>query len=484
MHPLSARARRGAQSGAPSGAPPAKRPRPKNRTLIWFLAVLLCVPLAISAVSFGNFMVLPVAANDPLALTALAPNPLFRALKIALIVIGSLVIATHVRETRALLGRVNRFFLAYIVLAFFSIAWSADASSTIARFVSTISTVIVCFAFCLAGWHRQRFQSVVRPLLTLLMAGSLAYIVMAPEYALDVDRAGYHGLASQKNPFGELCALGVLLWMHGWISGEVKIWKAILGAGLGWTCLWLSHSSTSLLATAFASWLMFLLLRTSPSLRRYTPYMVTLFASLVVAYALAVLQLVPGLATLLLGPITAITGKDMTFTNRAMIWDIIKEHAQLHPLLGTGFGAYWTGAVPESPSYVFLTRMYFWPSEAHNGYLDVVNDLGFVGLICLLGFLTVFVRQSLQLFKTDRPQGALYLALFFQQAMTNLSESLWFSPMGILPMVMTTLMTFSLAAGLLDQQRLRVQSAAKQSTAKPSAAKPNVALRNRFGLRR
>ena len=129
---------------------------------------------------------------------------------------------------------------------------------------------------------------------------------------------------------------------------------------------------------------------------------------------------------------------------------------------GTGYGAYWTGADPTSPSYVFLSRMYFWPSEAHNGYLDVVNDLGFVGLICLLGYLTVYVRQSLQLFRTDRPQGALYLALFFQQAMTNLSESCWFSPMGILPVVIMTLSTFTLARGLLDQQSSRaLQSAVK-----------------------
>ncbi len=298
---------------------------------------------------------------------------------------------------------------------------------------------------------------------------------MAPETALDFDGAGYHGLSSQKNPFGELCALGTLLWMHGWISGEVKSSKALAGAALGWTCLWLSKSSTSLLATVFASWLMLMILRTAPALRRYTPYLVGSFACLVVAYALAVLQLVPGLATLLLGPITAITGKDMTFTNRAMIWDIVKEHIQFHPILGTGFGAYWTGADPTSPSYVFLSRMYFWPSEAHNGYLDVVNDLGFVGLICLLGYLMVYVRQSLQLFKTDRSQGALYLALFFQQAMTNLSESCWFSPMGILPLVIMTLSTFTLARGLLDQQ---------YSRALKSAAKPFVAPRNWIGSRR
>jgi exopolysaccharide production protein ExoQ len=158
-----------------------------------------------------------------------------------------------------------------------------------------------------------------------------------------------------------------------------------------------------------------------------------------------------------------------------MIWDIIKEHVQLHPLLGTGYGAYWTGAVPSSPSYVFLSRMYFWPSEAHNGYLDVVNDLGFVGLIVLLGYLWVYVSQSLQLFRSDRQQGALYLAIFFQQAMTNLSESCWFSPMGVLPIFVTTLSTFTLAAALLDQQRLR---------ALQSGPKPQTPPKPRTGLRR
>jgi exopolysaccharide production protein ExoQ len=420
-------------------------------------------------------MMPPQTLATAIATAGLEPNPVTRAVKIALILIGALVIFTHMKEARALMRRVNVFFLVYLLLALISVIWSFDRSATLARYVSFIATVLTCCAFCLAGWHRKRFQNVVRPILTLLVAGSLAYIVAVPDYALDADGAGYHGLSGQKNPFGELCALGTLLWMHGWISGEVKVWRALAGAALGWTCLWLSKSSTSFLATVFASWLAFMLLHTSPALRRYTPYLVGLFACLIVAYALAVLQLVPGLATILLGPITAITGKDMTFTNRSLIWDIIKEHVQLHPILGTGYGAYWTGADPTSPSYVFTYRMFFWPSEAHNGYLDVVNDLGFVGLICLLGYLVVYARQSLQLFRTDRPQGVLYLALFFQQALTNLSESCWFSPMGVLPVFIMTLSTFTLARSLLDQQSSRNLQ---------SAAKPRPAPRNRTGSRR
>jgi exopolysaccharide production protein ExoQ len=122
-----------------------------------------------------------------------------------------------------------------------------------------------------------------------------------------------------------------------------------------------------------------------------------------------------------------------------------------------------------------LSRLYFWPSESHNGYLEVVNDLGFVGLIGLLGYIAVYVRQSLRLFTFDRAQGALYLAIFFLQAITNLSESAWFSANGVLPVIIVTLATCALARGLLEQNRARSLQA---------PARPAFALRSRAGARR
>jgi O-antigen ligase len=71
--------------------------------------------------------------------------------------------------------------------------------------------------------------------------------------------------------------------------------------------------------------------------------------------------------------------------------------------------------------------MYFYPTEAHNGYLDVVNDLGLLGLMCVLAFLFWYMRQALQLMRFDRSQAALYLALLFQEMVMNMSESEWFS---------------------------------------------------------
>jgi len=160
-----------------------------------------------------------------------------------------------------------------------------------------------------------------------------------------------------------------------------------------------------------------------------------------------VLKVVPGL-DILLKPITALSGKDSTFTARTQIWEIIRAHIDLSPWIGSGYGGYWVGPTPTSPSFIFLRTMYFYPNEAHNGYLDVLNDLGFIGLILLLGYLITYIRQALRLLRSNYAQAALYLALIFQQLLTNLSESHWLF-IGH-DFIILTMATFGLARSLMD----------------------------------
>ena len=56
--------------------------------------------------------------------------------------------------------------------------------------------------------------------------------------------------------------------------------------------------------------------------------------------------------------------------------------------------------------------------------------------------------------KLDRGQGVLFLGLFFQQAITNLTESTWLAINSAFAIAVGTLATFSMARSLLDQ-RLR-----------------------------
>lgn len=264
----------------------------------------------------------------------------------------------------------------------------------------------------------------------------------------------WHGLANHKNGLGNLACIAMIFWFHALLSRQASWPMALLGCGIALTCLLLASSATSLVTTVFTLIFLSMLMRVPSMLRRYLPWLVVLFVAGLLVYSLALLEVIPGLARLL-GPIGMITGKDMTFTGRTEIWEIMTAEIARHPLLGIGYGAYWAGPVPGTPVYEFVRLLNFYPASAHNGYLDILNDLGALGLLVLFGYLVSYVLQSLRLLSLDRAQAALYLALFLQQAITNLSESRWLSVQSV-DFVIMTLATAALARSLLEQ-RLRQQ---------------------------
>lgn len=438
-------------------SPPAARSTPAARATrlvadgrySWLTAALIGVLIVYLTVPEGfNYTV-----KDELSTGSAATKLLW----IGLLAIG--VVLTLWRGSLAVLlaTRTNLFIFAFIALAATSVLWSIEPSFTLKRTFRLLTFVVLAFGFCLVGWHERRFQNVVRPVVTLLMAGSLVFGILMPELAIEQSEqreliGAWHGLAMQKNSLGALAGIGTIMWLHSWLAGEVKLRLALVGVALCGGCLVLSRSSTSLMATVFAVILLLMVLRASGAWRPYLAYVVTLFTALLLLYSLAVLHLVPGL-DFVLTPITAITGKDLSFSGRTAIWDIVTEHIAQRPLLGSGYGAYWIGPVPGSPAYEFVTRLYFYPTQSHNGYLEVVNDLGVAGGLCLLGFLIVYVRQSLELMKTDLVQAALFISLFFQQLIANLSEARWFLSTSV-DFAITIIASVALARALLNRRLL------------------------------
>ena len=374
---------------------------------------------------------------------------------IGLLTISATLMLWRWSLTVLLARHMNLFMFAFIALAAVSVLWSIEPVFTVKRVVRLVTFLSAAIGLCLVSWHERRFQNVVRPVLTLLMAGSLLFGILSPQLAIEQSEqaelmGAWHGLAMQKNSLGALAGIGTLLWLHAGLNREVTAPRALAGGLLCGACLMLSRSSTSFMATAFAVVLLLIMLRASGSMRPYLAYVVTLFTVILLVYALAVLHLVPGL-DFVLAPVTAITGKDLSFSGRTAIWDIINEHISMRPMLGSGYGAYWVGPVPDSPSYEFVTKLDFYPSQSHNGYLEVVNDLGLAGGLCLLGFLIAYVRQALQLMKTDLAQAALLLCLFFQQLIANLSEARWFSSTSV-DFAIMTVASVALSRALLNRR--------------------------------
>jgi exopolysaccharide production protein ExoQ len=371
---------------------------------------------------------------------------------IVLLLGSTYLVIRNRRQVRELLAAVNRPFLYFIVLASLSLLWSIEPAITLKRIERLYIIVLVSIAFASVGWQTRRFENSLRRVLFLLLAASAIFCYWNPQLAIHQEHSAelmnaWHGVTTGKNVLGTLAGCAFILWLHGLLSGETSRVAALANMALAGLCLIMCRSSTSLMATVFAAFFVVLLLRPPGFMQRQMPYFIGLFATAVLIYALAVLNIVPGMSAILT-PISMITGKDLTFSGRTNIWYVLRLHMRLHPLLGTGYEAYWIGPVPSSPSYEMVKWLWFYPTEGHNGYLDVMNDLGYVGGICLLAYFIVYLRQGLELMRLEKARGALYLALIFRAFLADMSESHWFSVTSI-DFVIFTLATFSLARELL-----------------------------------
>lgn len=403
------------------------------------------------------YMVIYIA--PPSSQVTMAANPNTRFIKLVLLALAAAIVLSRMVVTRGFLKEMNRFFLMFIALASLSVLWSIDRSVTIDRLVTLASMTLVCVACGVGAWQPKRFQELIRPALSLILIASLVAGVLHPGLVTEHGdtlslKSAWRGLTPQKNVFGEIASFGAILWMHAWFARERRGWRSLLGAVMALTCVVLSRSSTSLLCTAFALVFMAILMRSGAGMRRYMPYIVVLFAGVVITYALAVMNVVPGIERILLDPVMRLTGKNLTFSGRTQIWHLVQLNIARHPYLGSGYGAYWgAGPVPSSPSYIFVLRMWgFWPTESHNGYIEITNDLGYAGLMCALGYIFAYLWQCIRLFRFDRAQAVLFMAILFQQSLLNLSESTWLDLDNFCFTIMTVA-TALLARALYEHRR-------------------------------
>ena len=131
----------------------------------------------------------------------------------------------------------------------------------------------------------------------------------------------------------------------------------------------------------------------------------------------------PGRADIL-APIAGLFGKTSDLTGRSDIWEPLIIEIQKHWFLGIGYGAFWLG--PGSPSQPILDSLIWIPLQGHNGYLDLLNELGAVGCLLFVGWLIAYVRDLLRLAEIDRQAGALFGAVLVTFLFSNLTESSMF----------------------------------------------------------
>jgi O-antigen ligase len=117
-------------------------------------------------------------------------------------------------------------------------------------------------------------------------------------------------------------------------------------------------------------------------------------------------------------------GKDLTFSGRTIIWSNTLHAISQRPLLGIGFISNWSSA--PIPLITQLRRdIGFEAAHAHNGAIEVMFELGIIGLGLYLVFFLSVLRQGVRALRTATPYGQWVLATCAALSIMSVSEVLF-----------------------------------------------------------
>ena len=276
----------------------------------------------------------------------------------------------------------EKFLILFVGWCLLSIGWSDYSFVSFKRLFQVITSIMVFLAVLI-------YNDNPRLIIQILVYLFAAYVLISILSILTIPGAKYRaegvwrGIAPSKNLLGQV-ALICIIFFTNVLKDKDNLAKVILSFFLVLSLILLvgSRSVTSylVLIILFLITILFYLDDVFRPIR-----IGRIFSSIsIIFFIIFFVILVVGGSDIFVD-IFGSFGKDLTFTGRTDLWADIFNEAINHFLIGCGFRSYW---VLESPALLKLYEIYIWlPNQAHNGFIDVLNELGIIGF--LLFFLVI-----------------------------------------------------------------------------------------------
>ena len=274
-----------------------------------------------------------------------------------------------------------KWILALLMVVVASSAWSQDATITLRR------AVVLCATTAFGMYFATRFDV---PEQLRLLAWTCGLVICAsflcasflPQYGIDqtFHIGDWQGAFHHKNLLARAMVLATLVFLLvRFRSGNVLRW---IGIAASLTLLVLSRSVTGIIVFAIilASWPLYKLLRTKFTFGAPVISAIFMFLATCTAFAYEALPTV-----------MAFMNRDEGLTGRIDLWNAVWVSISRKPWFGYGFDAFWQGMQGESASVV---QMVGWvPPHAHNGFLDLLLEVGILGLgVFAVGYFLLWYR--------------------------------------------------------------------------------------------
>lgn len=395
-----------------------------------------------------------------------ADTPFLIVIYVAVYCVTALLVLTRARQILVLLAR-EKFILFLLILAALSAVWSIAPAHTLSRTVALVGSALFGLYFAISFSRSQQLE-LLGLAFYVVIGLSLAAVILFPDIAImEGKHEGlWRGIFIHKNSLGKITALAALVFFLLALQKNRNGSRHWIGFCLSLAVLVMSCSKSALLSSIIIFLFFFGYLA---YMRHYKPAAIALlfvliagsslvlqikegiFAPVVISQALSGLS-APEQVTLReettdtpsdlpvqrepsgdalagekpgFGPKKPNMQDLLTGTNRKVLWTHLWVAVRAHPWLGHGFGGFWLGE--SGPSATVMRELNWSVSirSAHNGFLNLMLELGFVGLIAYIAaFSTALFRESRNLLRSPaNPISLFYPLVLGYIFLANIGES-------------------------------------------------------------
>ena len=348
-------------------------------------------------------------------------SPTDRNVFLILLISGIVILAIRRRRLSPILGNMGAIALFYSYCAI-SILWSEDPFVAFKHWFKGIGDIVMVLIILTDEDPSGALKQVFKRIGYVLIPLSVLLLKYFPELGRVYTTGGaseYTGVTTQKNSLGADCLIFGLaaLWRF-LIVYRDKLFirrKYILTVQVAMLvmAIWLLRTSDSM--TSLVCFLMGGFLIVLGRRRIATQLPILIHAAVITMVSLATFAIFVD-KSMLQG-----VGRDSTLTGRTEIWNMVLSQVK-HPLIGAGYESFWVGDRLETLWHL-QDGLLRGINQAHNGYIELYLNLGWIGIALLAVLLLVAYRRAIITFSKDVDAGSLALAFFVSEVTYSLTEA-------------------------------------------------------------
>jgi O-antigen ligase len=314
--------------------------------------------------------------------------------------------------------KIEKFLTIFIIWSFLTVFWSDYPFISFKRWLQISGTVVIFLAGFLHFSSKDEIIPYFKAILSIYLLLSLISVVFVPA-AIQEEFPAWRGIAPHKNMLGQVCLVGTIVWTYA-LRHESAKKKITAFFFLALSCLLLlgSRSTTSILTTVALLFFVGLFYAEKQIVR---PVIGSVFSFILFTLFLSGIGYFTYILPEWLSYLYSLFGKESTLTGRTELWSTLFDEIQKHFIFGSGFGGYWvTGNQLHN---TIFDRFYWIPNQGHNGYVDILNETGIIGIL-IFALMVMFYFKNL--YHSRKPN---FLKWFvFAALIVNITESTLFVP--------------------------------------------------------